>query len=51
MEWGMELTLEVKEIEYILNVIAQRPYIESAELIQKIQQQAQPKNTDINQEN
>lgn len=35
----MQIKLEVQEINYILSILAQRPYQESAELIHKIQSQ------------
>lgn len=39
----MNLDLTKQEIEYILNVLAQRPYIEVKELLDKMMRQLQPK--------
>jgi|GEM_PF-5553296 len=36
----MQLQLEPSEIEFIMNSLAQQPYIQVAELIDKIKQQA-----------
>lgn len=38
----MQFEFTVEEINYILNVLAERPFKESAAMIQKIQAQAQP---------
>ena len=35
----IKITLTVEEINFILNILAERPYNEVAELIEKIQQQ------------
>ena len=36
----MDFNLEIDEINYVLSVLAQRPYQESANLIHKLQEQA-----------
>lgn len=36
---GIKITLTVEEINFILNVLAERPYAEVAPLIEKIKQQ------------
>ena len=42
----VNLTLDPKEFEYIINVLAQRPFAEVSALLQKIVQQANSKNPD-----
>lgn len=39
----MKLELTIEEVNYILNLLAERPYRESCKLIEKIQSQGEEK--------
>lgn len=42
----IDLSLDPKEFEYLINVLAQRPFAEVNGLLQKLVQQANSKNPD-----